>query len=592
MPAIAQPLAPPAAAASTAAPTAHSDATPAAVAPKPVAQPTPTTIDPPKPTTPLAPATPTLLWGTNYSRAGGLVDLRLHAQGLVSDQTQPVILLSGGPNGDVAADAPSGALFAELLAAQRVAALTQKDFLHLFFLAPAMPDGTKLKAKVTAARGDGSRATYTTDDELTIGAHACPDCKPIVAIGGDQAFAEKVCAGSKDTASIAAVQKLLVKFGYTLGSSKAHPDGADGHWGETGGHALRSFTREASNDLDIYARMNPLYPDANAPISKLLVDKCAVGFKKSWPRKAAAPSKSPSDPQHPEARNLPPITSSKIKVNGKDFVDWFNTDFQPKRKHVNTGIKNSQGADTVLFENKFNAAGFHSVFDQIAQISGKAETPVAEFIAYCMVFYNEEGGLFRTLPEAYNKSELVNFTYLWKQVDGGKVSYNRSGNQQKLAGDQLFAKGLIPQSDVAKWNVQTPFPADLLKANPSLTAALRECDFYKFQGRGLTQITWREGFHNYVVPVLKEFGMETNLDDISTDDLQKAFDDMKFAARCVYYEWHHGQVGAALADSNNQPPEFLWIGYHVGGSTKYGRVYHWRCSELYNAMLAGNYSCD
>jgi hypothetical protein len=94
------------------------------------------------------------------------------------------------------------------------------------------------------------------------------------------------------------------------------------------------------------------------------------------------------------------------------------------------------------------------------------------------------------------------------------------------------------------------------------------------------------------VPVLKEFGMETNLDDISTDDLQKAFDDMKFAARCVYYEWHHGQVGAALADSNNQPPEFLWIGYHVGGSTKYGRVYHWRCSELYNAMLAGNYSCD
>jgi hypothetical protein len=87
-------------------------------------------------------------------------------------------------------------------------------------------------------------------------------------------------------------------------------------------------------------------------------------------------------------------------------------------------------------------------------------------------------------------------------------------------------------------------------------------------------------------------GYETDLDRISTDELQRAFEDPKVYLRAVYHEWHAGQVGRALPDANNDPPEFLWIGYHIGGPMNYGRRFQWRCMELYREMIAGDYSCD
>ena len=63
------------------------------------------------------------------------------------------------------------------------------------------------------------------------------------------------------------------------------------------------------------------------------------------------------------------ITSSKIKVGGKDFVDWFNKVFQPKRDGE-TGIIVHKKNKKFFPDNLATPRGFREVFDNINVLVG------------------------------------------------------------------------------------------------------------------------------------------------------------------------------------------------------------------------------
>ena len=87
------------------------------------------------------------------------------------------------------------------------------------------------------------------------------------------------------------------------------------------------------------------------------------------------------------------------------------------------------------------------------------------------------------------------------------------------AGDLLKEWGAI--SDPARvdaWNgyawSESDVPKDKRKAGAKYPAQFSddikkrsmECDYFKFRGRGLSQITWREGYYKYADPALKDAG--------------------------------------------------------------------------------------
>jgi hypothetical protein len=53
--------------------------------------------------------------------------------------------------------------------------------------------------------------------------------------------------------------------------------------------------------------------------------------------------------------------------------------------------------------------------------------------------------------------------------------------------------------DVEAWNSTTEYPIDQPE---DVRRRARDCDFYKFRGRGLNQITWRTGYTHFVDPVV------------------------------------------------------------------------------------------
>ncbi len=105
---------------------------------------------------------PQLFFGTNYAKAGSEVEVRLHAAGMGQDVPEyPVKLIEskGGKTHDaVRADGPND--------------LASGDVLQILILAPDVPEGTKLKAKVEGKLPDGKPLDVTTAGELEVGAGA------------------------------------------------------------------------------------------------------------------------------------------------------------------------------------------------------------------------------------------------------------------------------------------------------------------------------------------------------------------------------------------------------------------------------------
>jgi len=271
------------------------------------------------------------------------------------------------------------------------------------------------------------------------------------------------------------------------------------------------------------------------------------------------------------------VSNSNIVVAGKHFVDWFNTDFKPTQPGTHPTLKR-WGKPAPKFPDTVNKTNFQTAFDHCADFWAPQLT-LNEFLTFFCIFYNETGG--SMVPV----SEMGSARYMFESTSGGKASYNQSPNRK--AGDQLLARGYISPDDVAAWNSTTTYP------NPSdetLKAQARECDFFKYRGRGLIQLTWRDAYQRVVDPLLTANGYNV-CDDLTEAELGRI---IRTDPR-IYLPMVKGffrRISATFANVNREPPNWTSTGNAVAGGSAYGPLLQWRCETLLAAMEAAGFETD
>ena len=271
------------------------------------------------------------------------------------------------------------------------------------------------------------------------------------------------------------------------------------------------------------------------------------------------------------------VKNSNIVVAGKHFVDWFNTDFKPTQPGTHPTLKR-WGRPAPKFPDTVNKANFKTLFDRCAQLWAP-ELTLYEFLTFFCIFYNETGGSF--LPV----SEIGGEKYMFQSTAGGKASYNKSPNRK--AGDQLLAGGFISPEEVDAWNSTTTYPDP---SDETLKAQARECDFFKYRGRGLVQLTWRNAYQRVVDPLLLANGYSA-CDDLSEAELGRIIRTDPRIYIPMVRSYFRG-LASTFANVNRDPPSWTETGNAVGGGTEYGPLLQWRCETLLAAMDAAGFETD
>ncbi len=271
------------------------------------------------------------------------------------------------------------------------------------------------------------------------------------------------------------------------------------------------------------------------------------------------------------------VKSSNVTVGAKHFVDWFNNDFRGRMPKTFPG-----DSKKLAFPGQIAKGGFTNVFDNVAKLY-EPELTCEEFIGICMIIYNETGGAFSPISEKGTPQ------YMFEPKAGVKVSYNQGGNRK--AGDLLRpsrpseVKSSAPSGaistdeEIAQWNGTVwPNPAE----GSDLHKAALECDFYKFRGRGLIQITWHSAYLKHVDPALKAAGSK------SSDDLTEAeLGNVILTDINVYLPMTRSYL-KAVSGSIAQVNLYNWreLAFAVAGrgAKAYADLYEWRCTNLFNEM--------
>ena len=307
------------------------------------------------------------------------------------------------------------------------------------------------------------------------------------------------------------------------------------------------------------------FVDASVPLGPLGPD-LRVTLKKSESYETVMGDQPPVQPGVPGDK----LKSGNVQVAGKHFADWFNNDFKPLYPGTHPTLLLWK-KPAPMFPSKVNKQNFQTVFDNVEHLWAK-ELSLQEFLGFFAIFYNETGGTLEPLSERGSEK------YMFEPTPGGKASYNTS-KMNHPAGDKLKQMGAIGDDKVAAWNGSV-YPDDT-----GIRDQVHECDFWKFRGRGLIQLTFRDNYKAHCAPALQKHGYK-GIDELSERELgQIVHDDPRIYLAMV--KSFFGGIKSAFAKVNDN--HFVETGKRVSGQTPYGELYEWRCLTLMDAMTKAGY---
>lgn len=250
-----------------------------------------------------------------------------------------------------------------------------------------------------------------------------------------------------------------------------------------------------------------------------------------------------------------PITGN-FKVDGLPFVEWFNTTQAPVQAFY------QYKGQPIRVENK----NFAQVMYHLKWITGKEAISLGEFCGHFAIIYNETGGTFRPLREFGGADYMFNAQ--------NKQSYNQAPN--RLAGNQLKDWGVISSAaDVTLWNghlYPTTQPAQVKKA-------AEKCDFYRFRGYGLNQLTWRSNYQKCLQPLLPKL-----IDDYDIEEFERVIMDFKIVCG-TFYNYINQNATFKRAIQQLAQGKFTPYGQLVSGSSSYTtQIYLPRCQHLFSQL--------
>lgn len=308
------------------------------------------------------------------------------------------------------------------------------------------------------------------------------------------------------------------------------------------------------------------FVDNTTPLGPL-VDGTPIKLKKNRAHPVAMGDSPPLQPGMPGDK----VKSSNITVGGKHFVDWYNGDLRGAYPGKNTEfpVFNQQQPN---FPGPLNKAQFCKIFDNCEHLWAP-EMSLQEFIGMFLIFANETGGTLTPLGERGGKK-------YWFEK-GLKASYNQ-GMGTIPAGTRLRELGqVLSDDDFTAWNGTGPYPDDS-SIDPD---KLEQCDFIKYRGHGLIQLTYRGNYQQHCEPSLKKY-YGKGLDDFSTKELE----DLIYNDPKVYLEMVRSffkMLGDKFSKVNDN--DFYPTGRGVSGGQAYGKLYEWRCNTLMQEMTKATF---
>ncbi len=251
----------------------------------------------------------------------------------------------------------------------------------------------------------------------------------------------------------------------------------------------------------------------------------------------------------------------------------FAVEFPYPSTDVETAFATARIAHPQLFPHAVNWRAYQTVFSDSNRLTGRPFLTLGEFVGHFCIIYNETGGTF--LPV----TEIGSPAYMMTTHGGRKRSYNQPPNRR--AGDQLLEWGVISSpEDVAMWNSTETYP---VSQPESVRLKALDCDFYKFRGRGLNQITWREGYAKYVDPCLKNGQTSATM---TNAELDAAFQDPDvycgvFRNYVTDPQWAGRAIPFLVQGIYTEYPKYV----AGSGATAYHQKFVLRCQALEAALL-------
>lgn len=237
----------------------------------------------------------------------------------------------------------------------------------------------------------------------------------------------------------------------------------------------------------------------------------------------------------------------------RPFADWFNANLKGKPN----------------FPHAVNAGSFDNVMQRIEVIFG-GPLNLYEFIAIFCNIYNETGGTFQS---QYERGGMAYFFEIRDMGGWTKQSYNKAPN--RLAGDQLKEMGfIVAHGHILDWNGERHLPGGFSEA---VYNAAKRCDFYRFRGFGLNQITWRNAYEACLQPHLPK-----PMDEYTVEEFEVLVRGLDIACKAMNSYIRQAYMEDAMRDIHHGV--FYTYGKKIGGGYYSSQVFVPRCTALVNVL--------